>query len=77
MKGKKGLPKSLWTCIGLLIITAVSFWDPPQDAIYYGAAILAIICVIVNIIDLMASYNYIAMRPLPQFETHTGGDDRA
>ena len=77
MKGKKGLPGTLWTCIGLFVIAAVSFWDPPQDAIYYGTAILAMVCVIVNAIDLMVSYNYIAMRPLPQFETHTGGDDRA
>ncbi len=77
MKGKKGLPATIWTVIGILAITIISIWDPANDAIYYGAAIFSMIGVALTVVDLMASYNYIAMRPLPQFEIYHGGDDRA
>ena len=77
MKGKKGLPATIWTIIGILAITIISAWDPANDAIYYGAAIFSMIGVSLTIIDLMSSFNYIAMRPLPQFEMYHGGDDRA
>ena len=38
--------------------------------------IAAMIGIIANIVDMILSYNYIAMRPLPQFEMYKGGDDR-
>ena len=77
MKAKKRITGTLWTTIAVLIITVVSFLDPPEDYIYYLCSMIAMAGVVVSTIDLMASYNYIAMRPLPQFDTHTGGDDRA
>ncbi|MBR4515113.1 MAG: hypothetical protein IKO61_09540 [Lachnospiraceae bacterium] len=77
MKAGKKLTGTLWTAIALFIITVVSFLDPPEDYIYYVCSMVAMAGVVVSIIDMMSSYNYIAMRPLPQFDTHTGGDDRA
>ena len=77
MVSKKGITATIWSTVSLLIVTVISFWDPPNDAIYYAAAIISMIGLAINLIDLMASYNYIAMRPLPQFEMYQGGDDRA
>ena len=77
MKAGKKITGTLWTAIALLIITVVSFLDPPEDYIYYLCSMAAMAGVVVSTIDLMSSYNYIAMRPLPQFDTHKGGDDRA
>ena len=77
MQGKQGIASTIWTAVGLAIVTIVSFVDPASDIIYYASAIIAMVCVAINLIDLMASYNYIAMRPLPQFEMYQGGDDRA
>ena len=77
MKSKKGLPTTVFTVIAMALCTIVSFWDPPQDIIYYTIAVISMVCMAVNLIDLMSSYNYIAMRALPQFEMYQGGDDRA
>ena len=77
MLSKKGLPATIWTVISMLIIVIVSFWNPVSDIIYYGAAVAAMIGVIINIVDMIASYNLLAMRPLPQFDMYRGGDDRA
>ena len=72
-----GLPASLWTVVSLACIMIVSFWSPIDDRIYYGAAILAMIGIILNIIGIIRGYNLLSMRPLPQFEMYQGGDDRA
>ncbi len=76
-QSKNGLPATLWTTISLGVITVVSVLNPVSDAIYYGAAIVAMVGVILNLIDLMRCHNLLAMRPLPQFEKYQGGDDRA
>ena len=77
MNSKNGLPASLFTAASMLIITIISLWDPPSDFIYYGAAVIAMIGIILNLIDLMRCHNLLAMRPLPQFDIYKGGDDRA
>ncbi len=76
MKAEKHFSSTIFTVIAMVLVMVVSFWDPPQDIIYYTVAVVSMICVSVNLIDLMASYNYIAMRPLPQFDMYRGGDDR-
>jgi cation transport ATPase len=76
MKAPKKFPASVFSLISILVIVIISFWDPASDYIYYGAVILAMIGIIANIVDMILSYNYIAMRPLPQFEMYKGGDDR-
>ena len=77
MNSKNGLPSTLFTAASMLIIAIISFWDPPSDLIYYGAAVLAMVGIILNLIDLMRCHNLLAMRPLPQFDIYKGGDDRA
>ena len=76
MKAPKKFPASVFSLISLAIITIVNFWDPPSDYIYYGAVIAAMVGIICNIADMIMSYNYLAMRPLPQFDMYKGGDDR-
>ncbi|MCR5213713.1 MAG: hypothetical protein K6E10_04805 [Eubacterium sp.] len=77
MKAPKRFSTTIFTCVAMGLVMIVSFWDPPQDIIYYAIAVISMICMVFNIIDMMASYNYIAMRPLPQFEMYHGGDDGA
>ena len=77
MTSKNGLPATVFTAASMLIIAIISFWDPPSDFIYYGAAVFAMVGIIINLIDLMRCHNLLAMRPLPQFDIYKGGDDRA
>ncbi len=76
MKAPKKFPASIFSLAAILVILIISIWDPVSDYIYYGAVIFAMIGIIANIVDMILSYNYIAMRPLPQFEMYKGGDDR-
>lgn len=76
MQAPKKFPASVFSMAAILVIVIISFWDPASDYIYYGAVILAMVGIIANIVDMILSYNYIAMRPLPQFEMYKGGDDR-
>lgn len=76
MKSKNGLPASIWSALSMLLIMIIGFWNPPNDGIYYGAVIIAGICIIINILGIIKNYNLLAMRPLPQFEMYHGGDDR-
>ena len=70
MKSNKKFPATIFTAVSMLIIAGISIWDPPSDFIYYGAAILAMVGIIINIIDLMLCHNLLAMRPLPQFDIY-------
>lgn len=76
-KSKHGFPATIFTAASMLIIAIISIWDPPSDFIYYGAAVLAMVGIIINLIDLMLVRNLVATRPLPQFDIYKGGDDRA
>ncbi len=49
---------------------------PVSDWWYYGAALLVLLAVLFNIIDIIRNYNRLAMRRLPQFERR-GGDHYA
>ena len=77
MKQKKSFTASFLSVISILLIMIILLWDPASDIIYYGAAVLSMIGIICNIIDMMLCYNLLAMRPLPQFDMYKGGDDRA
>ena len=76
MNSVNGLPASIWSALSMLLIMIIGFWNPPNDGIYYGAVIIAGICIIINILGIIKNYNLLAMRPLPQFEMYHGGDDR-
>lgn len=77
MNSKNGLPESIWATISLFILMIVCFWSPASDLYYYGAAVIAMIGVVISLIGIIMSYNLLATRPLPQFELYKGGDDRA
>ncbi len=77
MYSVNGLPASIGSVIALLCIMIVSFWNPIDDRIWYAAAIVSMVAIIVNIIGIIRGYNLLSMRPLPQFEMYQGGDDRA
>ena len=77
MYSVNGLPASIGSVIALLCIMIVSFWNPFDDRIWYAAAIVSMVSIIVNIIGIIRGYNLLSMRPLPQFEMYQGGDDRA
>ena len=77
MVTRKPFPASVWSSLSIIIITIVCLIDPHDDLVYYGASIIAIIGVILNVVDLIGCFNLLAMRPLPQFENYKGGDDRA
>ena len=76
MQSKRGLPASIFSTLSLFVIMVIGFWNPPNDAIYYGAVVIAGFGIIINILGIIRNYNLLAMRPLPQFEKYHGGDDR-
>ena len=77
MKEKKSFVASILSVISIFIILMILLWDPASDIIYYAAAVVAMIGIILNIVDMMLCYNLLATRPLPQFDMYKGGDDRA
>ncbi len=76
-RSKSGLPASLWTMIALGLMLVITLIDPASDAVFYGTTLLSVVGIVFTMVDLIKDFNLIAMRPLPQFETHKGGDDRA
>ncbi|MDO5155237.1 MAG: hypothetical protein Q4D51_04665 [Eubacteriales bacterium] len=72
-KKGKGAIGAILSCV---LASGICIWNPVQDIFYYGAVVVAVVMMIITLADLIASYNLLAMRKLPQFE-RTGGDDRA
>ncbi len=54
----------------------ICFLKPVSDLWYYLGALLIMAAVLYDILDILRSYNRMAMRRLPQFDKQ-GGDDRA
>ena len=70
MKEKKSFVASILSVISIFIILMILLWDPASDIIYYAAAVVAMIGIILNIVDMMLCYNLLATRPLPQFDMY-------
>ena len=66
--------------VASIVTTAIAglilLLNPVSDWWYYGATFLILLAVLFNIIDIIRSYNRLAMRRLPQFERR-GGDHYA
>ena len=77
MRTRMGLPASICSTVSLALITIIVFSNSINDTLYYIIAIVAMVGVILNILGIIRGYNYLAMRPLPQFDIYQGGDDRA
>ena len=60
--------------IAILLSVIVLFFDPVQDAYYYGAAIIGLILMIWSFNDLVSIHNQLVSRPIPQLEKR-GGDE--
>lgn len=72
-KGASGFYASVAVvAVGALI----ALFHPVSDLYYYGGAILALLAVMLQFVDIIRKYNRLAMRRLPQFDRQ-GGDDRA
>lgn len=54
----------------------ICYLKPVSDLWYYMGALLIMLAVLYDILDILRSYNRMAMRRLPQFDKQ-GGDDRA
>lgn len=77
LPGHKGFVGLIFDLISLVFASVVVFVQPVSDWWYYGAAFVAVTSVLVTLVDVILAYNVLSTRKLPQFATHTGGDDRA
>ena len=81
--GKQTNVKTPLGCIAAFIImvlaTANLFLDPfhSDDTVNYLMAFLILASVVWVSVDLLALHNRECSNPMPQFETHQGGDDNA
>lgn len=57
-------------------VALICLVNPVSDLWYYLGALLILLSVLFDILDIIKSYNRLAMRRLPQFDKQ-GGDDRA
>ena len=58
------------------VVASICYVNPVSDLWYYLGALLIMLSVLYDILDILGSYNRLAMRRLPQFDKQ-GGDDRA
>ncbi len=77
LPGHKGLFGLIFNLISLILGSLVVFIQPVSDWWYYGAAFILVASVLVTLTDVILAFNVLSTRKLPQFATHTGGDDRA
>lgn len=77
LPGHKGLFGLIFNLIALILGSLVVFIQPVSDWWYYGAAFVLVASVLVTLTDVILAFNVLSTRKLPQFATHTGGDDRA
>lgn len=77
LPGHKGLFGLIFNLISLILGSLVVFIQPVSDWWYYGAAFILVASVLVTLTDVILAFNVLSTRKLPQFSTHTGGDDRA
>lgn len=68
------IPAGFIANIVMAVISGLIFiGNPVSDLWYYAGAVLTLIAVTVNVLDMIRNYNRLAMRRLPQFEKR-GGD---
>lgn len=60
--------------VGIAVV--IRLINPVSDSYYYLGAVLALVAVLFNMMDVISNYNRLVMRRLPQFD-RKGGDDRA
>ena len=60
----------------IILCVIIGILQPVSDIFYYGAVILSLSAIFYGFKDIIAYYNILATRKLPQFD-RTGGDDRA
>ena len=77
LPGHKGLFGLIFGMVSMVLASIVVYVQPVSDWWYYGAAFIVIASVLVILIDVIKAFNVLSTRKLPQFATHTGGDDRA
>lgn len=77
LPGHKGLFGLIFNLVALILGSLVVFIQPVSDWWYYGAAFVLVASVLVTLTDVILAFNVLSTRKLPQFATHTGGDDRA
>lgn len=66
----------LTTTAALIVSLVICYLNPVSDLWYYLGAVLILLAVLYNILDILRNYNRMAMRRLPQFDKQ-GGDDCA
>lgn len=74
---KSKMPAFLLNTLSVLIAAVVMLINPVSDAVFYIAAVITMLVVLMGLIDLIRYYNVLATRKLPQFTEYKGGDDRA
>ena len=72
----KKTPGFIISMVTSVIAVLIRIVNPVADVYYYVGAMLALLAVLFNLIDIIGNYNRLAMRRLPQFDKK-GGDDRA
>lgn len=74
--GKHKLGGATASILAAIISIATFIINPISDLIFYGVAIISLLCIMGSIIDIIRKYNILSTRKLPQFD-RTGGDDIA
>ena len=79
-KKRSRMPAGSWGALAAMVIGAILMVLDPfhsEDIAVYGVTALILAGVIWACVDLLKIYNRSCSNPLPQFESHQGGDDRA
>lgn len=73
---KKKYTGPVFLIISLVLFVGIALFKPVRDMWYYLACILLTVSDFVTLTEIIAAYNVLSTRELPQFN-HKGGDDRA
>ena len=73
---KKKYTGPVFLIISLVLFVGIALFKPVRDMWYYLACILLTASDFVTLTEIIAAYNVLSTRELPQFN-HKGGDDRA
>lgn len=76
LEGPGKVTASLFCMVAVVIALLIAVIKPVHDIFYYAGATLSLIAIFVTLLDLIAKYNILATRKLPQFD-YKGGDDNA
>ncbi len=70
----KGFPGAI---VAIVLALATMVINPVHDIYFYGASAICLAAMFTTLLCTIHYYNILATRPLPQFQTHKGGDDNA